>query len=118
MKKSFIKYILTCFLINVLMFVSCSNQNSLAKKNYEIIFPENINIIFQKEWGGSENQTTNESHIIDRITLHHGGVEFTSNKDPVEYMKNLQSWSRSEKKWMDIPYHFLIDLKGAIYIAL
>jgi len=29
----------------------------------------------------------------------------------------LQKWSRSEKKWIDIPYHFMIDLDGKIYEA-
>ena len=30
-------------------------------------------------------------------------------------MRNIQKWSRAEKKWPDIPYHFLIDLQGKIW---
>jgi hypothetical protein len=30
-------------------------------------------------------------------------------------MRNLQIWSRSEKKWIDLPYHYVIDLEGKIY---
>jgi hypothetical protein len=98
-----------------LSLLSCSNQKNITKKNYDLKYPEGLNILFQKDWGGTENQTTNEPHIIDRITLHHGGIEFPTDKDPIEYMKNLQLWSRSEKKWIDIPYHFLVDLNGIIY---
>jgi hypothetical protein len=29
----------------------------------------------------------------------------------------LQKWSRAEKDWIDIPYHYMIDLKGNIYEA-
>jgi N-acetylmuramoyl-L-alanine amidase-like protein len=114
-KKFFCYNILLHFIFIVLIFISCSNHNNLSKKHNELTYTEDLNIIFQKEWGGSEYQSTNKPHIIDRITLHHGGVEFKAEKDPAEYLRNLQSWSRSDKKWMDIPYHFLIDLNGKIY---
>jgi N-acetyl-anhydromuramyl-L-alanine amidase AmpD len=42
-------------------------------------------------------------------------VEFTEDEDPVQNVKNLQSWSRSEKNWVDIPYHYMIDLDGNIF---
>ena len=101
--------------IAILIFTSCSDHEELVKNNYKNIYPKNLNIILQKEWGGTKSQEITKEHKIDRITLHHGGVEFKSDKDPIEYLKNLQSWSRSEKKWIDIPYHFLIDLDGKIY---
>ena len=52
-----------------------------------------------------------------KITIHHGGVEFNKEQDPVEEIRNLQNWSRTEKNWIDIPYHFMIDLEGNIYEA-
>ncbi len=55
------------------------------------------------------------THQIKFITLHHGGEEYPPDKDTAEYLRNLQSWSRREKKWIDIPYHFLIDWQGKIY---
>ena len=53
--------------------------------------------------------------LATHITLHHQGEPFPKGKDPVQYLRNLQKWSRSEKKWIDIPYHYIIDLDGKIY---
>jgi len=51
-------------------------------------------------------------HTLDRITIHHDGSEFYG--DAVARMRSLQSGSRN-RGWVDIPYHFLIDLEGKIY---
>lgn len=73
-------------------------------------------IIAPAEWGGTPaDATRGKTHMIKHITLHHGGVAFLRDRDPRQYLRNLQSWSRGEKKWMDIPYHYLIDLDGNIY---
>ena len=109
------RFSLIIFLSSFIVLFSCTTQNCEIKKDYNFVFPENLKIITQKEWGGTDNQETAEYHKMDRITLHHGGVEFPKEKDPIEYLRNLQSWSRTEKKWIDIPYHFLIDLNGKIY---
>jgi hypothetical protein len=114
-KKYIIRIVLKIFIFGLFILLSCSSQNNEIGRNYNFVFPENIKIITQKDWGGINNQQTIKSHKIESITLHHGGVEFQVEKDPIEYMRNLQSWSRSEKKWIDIPYHFLIDLNGNIY---
>ena len=60
-------------------------------------------------------ESTARTHTISRITLHHQGEAFARGKDPRQYLRNLQSWSRETKKWLDIPYHFAIDLDGNIY---
>jgi len=52
-------------------------------------------------------------HTLDRITIHHDGEEFSG--DAVARMRSLQSYSRNNRGWVDIPYHFLIDLEGKIY---
>ncbi len=108
-------YRIILFVFISLIFISCSSKNIQFAEKATINYPDTLNNISQEDWGGIENQETAESHKIERITLHHGGVEFTADKDPIEYMRNLQSWSRTEKKWIDIPYHFLIDLDGKIY---
>jgi hypothetical protein len=51
-------------------------------------------------------------HTIERITIHHDGAEFYG--DAVARLKSLQSDARN-RGWVDIPYHFLIDLEGNIY---
>lgn len=73
-------------------------------------------IISVAEWGGTPAADSSaRKHIVSKITLHHGGVAFGRDKDPRQYLRNLQSWSRSEKHWIDVPYHFAIDLNGNIF---
>jgi hypothetical protein len=55
-----------------------------------------------------------EPHTLDRITLHHDGSEFYGGAVP--RLRSLQSGSMN-RGWVDIPYHFLIDLEGNIYEA-
>ena len=40
-----------------------------------------------------------------------------SSRAPIrrQYLRNLQKWSRETKHWLDIPYHYIIDLDGKIY---
>ena len=74
-------------------------------------------IITKEQWGGIKHFAEMPEHTISKITIHHGGVKLSPEKDPMEYMRNLQKFSMEEKKWMDIPYHFSIDLQGKIYEA-
>ena len=68
------------------------------------------------EWGGTPvNEALARRHTIDRITLHHQGVAFPRDRDPRQYLRDLQSWSRKTKNWIDVPYHYVIDLDGRIY---
>jgi hypothetical protein len=67
-------------------------------------------------WGGTPaDATLARKHEITHITLHHQGEPFPVGKDPVRYLRNLQTWSRTTKRWLDIPYHYIIDLDGNIY---
>ena len=74
--------------------------------------PEKPRIISRAEWGSLEITEGYTPHTLDRITIHHDGSEFYG--DPVARMRSLQSGSRN-RGWVDIPYHFLIDLEGKIY---
>ncbi len=74
------------------------------------------NIITVEQWGGTRSNTSaTKKHVPVQITLHHGGVAFLRDKDPQQYLRNLQSWSRGTRMWSDIPYHYLIDLDGRVY---
>lgn len=99
----------------VLSMVFCSSPLINNSEFMELDYPENLKIIKRAEWGWIPINREFKTQHIKYITVHHGGVEFTSDEDPVKHVRNLQSWSRSEKKWVDIPYHFMIDLKGNIY---
>ncbi len=83
-----------------------------GSKDVKTAMPE---IITKEQWGGKEHFAEMLEHNISKITIHHGGVEVSAEKDPNEYMRNLQIFSMEDKKWMDIPYHFSIDLNGKIY---
>ena len=69
-------------------------------------------------WGGTASDAAKaRRHTITHITLHHQGEPFKPGTDPQAYLRRLQAWSRLEKGWLDIPYHYVIDLDGRIYGA-
>jgi hypothetical protein len=88
----------------------CSSSKEFSVQDVE------SGIVSVEVWGGTPAPETPEKrHTVTHITLHHAGVPFPKGKDIIQYMRNLQIWSRSEKKWIDLPYHYVIDLEGKIY---
>lgn len=70
------------------------------------------------DWGGTPADAARaRRHAITHITLHHQGEPFKPGTDVRQYLRNLQTWSRNTKGWLDIPYHYVIDLEGHIYAA-
>jgi hypothetical protein len=67
-------------------------------------------------WGGTPADPA-QAHrqTITHITLHHQGEPYKPGTDPQQYLRNLQNWSRGTKHWLDIPYHYIIDLDGKIF---
>jgi len=86
---------------------SCSALETKTEVELKIIYPG--------EWGGRDSVYNYEAQRIEAITIHHSGVFFEDSKNVPNYLKNLQEWSRNEKKWVDIPYHYIIDHSGNIY---
>lgn len=87
---------------------SSSKEFSISSVGSEIVTVE--------QWGGTPAvDSLAKKHTISHITLHHQGESFPKGKDPVQYLRNLQKWSRNTKNWIDIPYHYIIDLDGKIY---
>ncbi|MBL8514161.1 MAG: N-acetylmuramoyl-L-alanine amidase [Betaproteobacteria bacterium] len=77
-----------------------------------------VRIVAMSEWGGTPpDGSKGRLHEIRHITLHHGGTAFTREKDVAAHLRNLQGWSRREKNWIDIPYHYVVDLDGNLYEA-
>jgi len=75
-------------------------------------------IVAVSDWGGTPaNPAQARRHTITHITLHHQGEPFKPGTDPRQYLRNLQNWSRNSKGWLDIPYHYVIDLEGRTYAA-
>jgi hypothetical protein len=99
------------FIVSLIFILSCSPA---AEFNPEIV---ESGIILQEEWGGERITIDTEvaPHELRYITLHHGGVTFADTADAPTYLRNLQNWSRSDRGWIDLPYHYLIDPRGRIY---
>ncbi len=76
-----------------------------------------LDIVSRADWGWVPLTDTIPTHEIKYITIHHGGEDFPEDKDVIKYLVGLQAWSRSDKHWIDNPYHYMIDLKGNIYEA-
>jgi uncharacterized lipoprotein YddW (UPF0748 family) len=73
-------------------------------------------IVPAADWGSTPADPARaKPHTIRHITLHHQGETYAKDRDPREYLRALQKWSRSARPWSDIPYHYVIDLQGRIY---
>uniref|UniRef100_A0A7V2ZKY7 DUF1343 domain-containing protein n=1 Tax=Ignavibacterium album TaxID=591197 RepID=A0A7V2ZKY7_9BACT len=105
---------LTVILLSIFIFSQCASTSEMILIS-DLHYPSDLNVISRTEWGWQPLTRVLPEHKIDKITIHHGGEFFPEDKDMIQYLRNLQSWSRREKKWIDIPYHFMIDLKGNIY---
>lgn len=99
----------------LLISVSASMNDLRAQDILELSYPKELKVVKRSDWGSVPIDTSFQTHEIQFVTIHHGGIEFPKGKDPVASIQNLQEWSRSEKNWIDIPYHFMIDLEGNIY---
>lgn len=109
------KNFIILFFSVILIGCSAGTKNNYRVENLK--YPDSLNVIEREEWGSKPLEKALPEHEISKITIHHGGVEFGEDQDPVKEIRNLQAWSRSEKDWIDIPYHFMIDLDGKIYEA-
>lgn len=105
------------FLLPTFILIGCSANISENINISELDYPANLKVITRAEWGWQPLRKVLPQHTITKITIHHGGEIFNEDEDMIKYLRNLQNWSRSEKKWIDIPYHFMIDLDGNIYEA-
>lgn len=93
-----------------LLILGCSSSKEFSVRSVE------ENIISAAQWGGTPAvDSLAKKHSITHITLHHQGEPFPKGKDPIQYLQNLQQWSRTTKNWIDIPYHYIIDLDGVMY---
>lgn len=107
------KRFLPILCLAVMCTLSCSETNENGEADSGSKY--RISIITPDEWGGTTASGDHQNHTISKITLHHSGEEFKRDRDPEEYLRTLQEWSRTERGWVDIPYHYLIDLDGNIY---
>jgi hypothetical protein len=72
-------------------------------------------IIARADWGAAPPADNFVPQRPRQITLHHEGVYFDGSRSALDYLRHVQRWSVTHRRWPDIPYHFLIDLAGRIY---
>lgn len=105
------------FFINFILALSI-NAQEFKFSLFEINYPDSIEVVKRADWGWVPlTDTIKQQHNIKYLTVHHAGEEFYDQENVMQKIRNLQSWSRREKKWIDIPYHFMMDLEGNIYEA-
>jgi hypothetical protein len=87
-----------------------------AQAQAQTLSPVEQGIVPVAAWGGTPADASKaRRQTITHITLHHQGEPFKPGTDPQQYLRKLQTWSRNTKHWLDIPYHYIIDLDGRIY---
>lgn len=107
------KAILSILSILVWISVSCSSDKvdtaQPQSQNYSLY------IATVEDWGGTPAPDTTQTHEPQFLTVHHAGEDWKEGKKVDDYLRNLQDWSRSVKNWIDIPYHYIIDLDGNVW---
>ncbi|MDZ7339485.1 MAG: peptidoglycan recognition protein family protein [candidate division KSB1 bacterium] len=93
----------------------CSIRSGSGIAVVEIPYPAELQVVRRADWGWQPLRASTAGHRVTRVTIHHSGEDFTPDREPAQYLRSLQNWSRSEKHWIDVPYHFFIDLEGRIY---
>jgi hypothetical protein len=101
----------------LLLLFSCSNSMKTSPQLPASQSTTSLEIVTRADWGWVPLSDTIPTHNIKYVTIHHGGEDFPQDKDVMRYLIGLQSWSRSDKNWIDNPYHYMIDLQGKIYEA-
>ncbi len=96
-------------LLATTIFCSCSS----TKKTSGSI--EAISIVPRSGWNAAEPKPYKQ-HVPKRITVHHEGTKLEVSDDAAKKIMNIQRWGMGpDRKWADIPYHFLIAPNGKIY---
>jgi hypothetical protein len=92
--------------------VLCIGGCTSSKK---ITAGESINIIPRSGWNAADPKPFKQ-HTPVRITVHHEGTKLEVTDDAAKKIKAIQTWGMgTDRRWVDIPYHFLIAPDGKIY---
>lgn len=78
--------------------------------------PSTVLIQPRSTWNAAEPRAYKQ-HVPVRITVHHeGGKVLADTASATTRLKNVQTWCMGpDRKWTDIPYHYLIGADGTVY---
>lgn len=101
------------FLLPVTLLMGCATNPSGSGEVQTVAKPP---LVTAEEWGSAPQPIPDEKrHTPVRITVHHAGVIWPEDADPVQRIRNLQSWGQRDRDWPDLPYHYLISPDGSIF---
>ena len=73
-------------------------------------------VVSRADWGGEEVEYPEAlRHTPTTVLLHHAGVVWKAGADPAASMRGLLRFSREEKGWPDVPYHFVVAPDGRVF---
>lgn len=72
-------------------------------------------IILRSEWKALAPKQGGIEQVPKKITIHHSGELYNGKPEAKEVLRNIQKFHQVEKGWIDIAYHYLLDLDGKIY---
>lgn len=75
-------------------------------------------IVGRDGWGGGvADFRSMRPHRAERITLHHSGVAIAGwpDVDGTTWMRRLWRFSREDRGWGDVPYHFSVTPDGRVH---
>ncbi len=91
-----------------MVYISCSVGRQSQVTTVLLIEP-------RSSWNALQ-PTTYKAQVPVRITVHHEGTKLELLDDAAKKINAIQRWGMGpDKKWADIPYHFLIAPGGTIY---
>ncbi len=100
----------------VFLLVSFCCSCLVTKKTAPINTLKNEIIIIPRSGWNAAGPKPFKQHVPVRITIHHEGTRLEVTDDAAKKIKNIQTWGMGpDRKWIDIPYHFLIAPDGTIY---
>lgn len=75
-----------------------------------------VQVICRESWGAKKPTRNYVRHEVNKLTIHHQGVVFEDNTRALRRIRSMQRYHQSsQKNFIDIAYHFIIDLEGNIY---
>ena len=72
-------------------------------------------MIGREGWGAAAARAGMVGHTIERLTIHHTGVELGENRLAPSRLGAHQEFHQRDRGWPDLAYHFAIDRAGNIY---
>ncbi|MGH3484557.1 MAG: peptidoglycan recognition protein family protein [Nocardioidaceae bacterium] len=89
---------------------SSSDDDGSTDDAEEFVVP----VLSRDMWDAAPARSGGTTHTIERLTVHHSAYVLRTNEDAPAHLQRLQA-EHQRYGWVDIAYHYLIDLEGNVY---